>query len=108
MLHNSAAEIEVDEQSSRLMNKLTEVQKIALASVTIFILVSTIFFTGGFLCRHYNDNIVHCYKEKHPEVAETMTAHPTTPVENLQEDNNATHVELELQTNVAYENVPMN
>ena len=99
----SVPETEVDKQRLRSKtNKLTEVEKIALASVTVFILVSLIFFTGGFLFRHYNNKIMHCYKERHPGVAdETSTALPTAPAEDLQE-------ELELQTNVAYENVPMN
>ena len=105
----SAAEKEVDNQRlTNKTNKLTEVEKIALASVMVFIVVSIIFFTGGFLCRHYNNKIMHCYKERHPGVTETLTALPTTPAEDLHEDNDTRHVELELQTNVAYENVPMN
>ena len=103
----SAAETEVDKQRlPNKTNKLTEVEKITLASVTVFILVSLTFFAGGFLCHHYNNKIMHCYKEKHPTIiGETSTALHTTPAEDLHEDR---HVELELQTNVAYENVPMN
>ena len=81
---------------------MTEVEKIALASVIVFIMVSTVFFTGGFLSRHYYGSIIiRCQKE-----AETSTAVPPTPEEDLHEESSTRHVrELELKTNVAYENV---
>ena len=78
---------------------MTEVEKIALASVIVFIMVSTVFFTGGFLCRHYYGRIIiRCQKE-----AETSTAIPPNPEEDLHEESSTRHVEL--KTNVAYENV---
>ena len=50
---------------------------------------------------------MYCYKENHPAIVEMSPALPTTPAEDLRKDNDTRHVELELQTNVAYENVPM-
>ena len=83
--------------------RLTEVQKIALASVIVFIMASTVFFTGGFLCRHYYGRIIHCHIEKE---AETSTAVPPTSEEDLNEESSTHHVrEWELKINVAYENV---
>ena len=107
---SSAAEKEVDKQRlTNKTNKLTEVEKIvwclswfqSFSSLMVFSIVTI-----------YNNKIMHFYKEKHPAIAdsETSTALPTTPADNLHEDSDTRHVELELQTNVAYEfeNVPMN
>ena len=86
---------------------MTEAEKIALASVTVFIVVSIIFFTAGFMCRHHNIVILYCQKEKH----QAETALPPTPAGDLPHEDSITHhnmQELELKTNVAYENVPVN
>ena len=106
MYKTSAAEKDVDNQ--RLTTMLSEAEKIALATVTVFIVVSIVFFIAGFLCRHHNNIMtLYCQKEKH--LAET--ALPPTPVGDLPHEDSITHhmlQELELKTNVAYENVPVN
>ena len=87
---------------------LSEAEKIALATVTVFIVVSIIFFIAGFLYRHYNNVIMHCQNGKYLD--ETSTALPPTPAGDLPHEDSITHhtQELELKTNVAYENVPVN
>ena len=84
---------------------LTEVEKIVLVSVTVFMVVSVTFFTAGYLCRHY----VHCHKEKHHLAESTL---PPTQAENPHEaiqQEHCVHVQaLELNTNAAYENVTLN
>ena len=82
---------------------MTDVEKISLASVTVSVVFSIIFFITGFLCRHY----VYCQKEKHHLVE---SAPPPTRAENSHEDiQQECRVQgLELRANVAYENVPVN
>lgn len=76
----------------------SEALKIVLASatVTVFVTTAIIFFTVGFLCRHF------CQKEKNQG---KTTVSPLNSQD--MEQSHCVH-ELELKSNVAYENITMN
>ena len=76
---------------------LNQAENIALASALIFLVTSALFFIIGFLCRHF------CPNEK-LKMAGTVLP-PAGQNQSTRQDQDAQ--ELELKTNVAYENVPI-
>ena len=78
----------------------SEVPGIIIASITItvFVVTAIVFFAIGFLCRHL-------VSQQHNQ--DKLTTPSSVNVQDTQEDTQQGH-ELDLQTNVAYENITMN
>ena len=69
-------------------NGLNQIQKIVVASVTVFVVTSILFFFIGFLCGHF------CRKESTKTTAQNPIYDDIQPKKHEQE--------VELKTNVAY------
>ena len=96
--HNINIVHEEDNEPRPLMAKVP-VLITASVTITVFIVTAIIFFAIGFLCRHL------VYQRENNQ--DKLTTPSSINVQDAQKDAQQSH-ELELQTNVAYENVTMN
>ena len=84
-----------DNEPRPLTSEVPGIIIIASITITVFVVTAIIFSAIGFLCRH----LIVIQQHNQDKL--------TTPSSDIMQDTQQSH-ELELQTNVAYENVTMN